>query len=487
MRAAPYDRRRRPIDGGYARPADAPSRQAGTDALERTRARRPNPLIYEIDTWPWLERLGRAAGGPVHLATVPRRRVGRPGRAGRGRRLADGRLATQPGRDGDRDGRPGQHGGLPAGPARPRGPGDVVGSPYCVRDYVVDDRLGGPAGLAAARRALARPGDGSHPRLRPQPRRARPPVDRLEHPDFFVGGTDDDLERDPRSFVRAGERILACGRDPYFPAWSDVVQLDAFSPGLREAAAATLAGILDQCDGVRCDMAMLMLNEVFARTWGERVGPAPATEYWTDVIGAVRADPSRGGPRRGGLLGPRVAAPAARLRLRLRQTALRPPRPRRRRVRAPPPLRGPRLPGGPRALHREPRRAARRVHVRRRAASGGGGRGADPARRAPGARRAARGPPRPPAGVPRPVPRRAAGPGPRALVPGPPRRAAAAGPAVRAVGAVRAIGLARQRPLAAARGLVLGGRRRPGSVGAGRGRPLAHRRQPRPRRRRRAT
>jgi hypothetical protein len=49
-----------------------------------------------------------------------------------------------------------------------------------------------------------------------------------------------------------------------------------------------LTGILDQCDGVRCDMAMLLLTDVFARTWGDRVGAAPATEYWGDVIGALR-------------------------------------------------------------------------------------------------------------------------------------------------------------------------------------------------------
>ncbi len=36
-------------------------------------------------------------------------------------------------------------------------------------------------------------------------------------------------------------------------------------------------------------MAMLMLNDVFRRTWGERPGPTPETEYWSDVIGAVRA------------------------------------------------------------------------------------------------------------------------------------------------------------------------------------------------------
>ena len=31
------------------------------------------------------------------------------------------------------------------------------------------------------------------------------------------------------------EEVFACGRDPYFPAWPDVLQLNAFQPGLRQA------------------------------------------------------------------------------------------------------------------------------------------------------------------------------------------------------------------------------------------------------------
>jgi hypothetical protein len=82
--------------------------------------------------------------------------------------------------------------------------------------------------------------------------------------------------------------VLAHGRDPYFPPWPDVVQLDAFSPALRAATAQTLAGIADQCDGIRCDMAMLMINQVFAKTWGGRTGPEPAEEFWPTVIGELR-------------------------------------------------------------------------------------------------------------------------------------------------------------------------------------------------------
>ena len=69
--------------------------------------------------------------------------------------------------------------------------------------------------------------------------------------------------------------MFACGRDPYFPAWPDVLQLNAFQPGLRQAVIETISDIAEQCDGIRCDMAMLMLNTIFERTWGARAGSRP--------------------------------------------------------------------------------------------------------------------------------------------------------------------------------------------------------------------
>jgi hypothetical protein len=35
-------------------------------------------------------------------------------------------------------------------------------------------------------------------------------------------------------------------------------------------------------------MAMLLINRIFKRTWGGRAGPRPATEYWVDLISAVK-------------------------------------------------------------------------------------------------------------------------------------------------------------------------------------------------------
>jgi hypothetical protein len=67
------------------------------------------------------------------------------------------------------------------------------------------------------------------------------------------------------------------------------LQLNAFHPGLRQAAIDTVAEIAGQCDGIRCDMAMLMLNDVFERTWRARAGAKPETDYWRTVIPAVKA------------------------------------------------------------------------------------------------------------------------------------------------------------------------------------------------------
>ena len=110
-----------------------------------------------------------------------------------------------------------------------------------------------------------------------------------DHPEYFVQGNADEARNDPASFVEAAGTVFARGRDPYFPAWPDVLQLNAFQSGLRQAVIETIAKIAGQCDGIRCDMAMLMLNDIFERTWGERAGAKPVDDYWKTVISAIKA------------------------------------------------------------------------------------------------------------------------------------------------------------------------------------------------------
>src|SRR5205085_412538 len=94
-------------------------------------------------------------------------------------------------------------------------------------------------------------------------------------PAYYIQGSADDLAREPGNYLRTADgRVFAHGRDPYFPGWPDTLQLNYRHPGLRAAMIATLRSIAERCDGVRCDMAMLVLPEIFLRTWG--AGSLPA-------------------------------------------------------------------------------------------------------------------------------------------------------------------------------------------------------------------
>jgi hypothetical protein len=244
------------------------------------------PSVYEISTWVWLADLSKKYATFIELGSVPPQEwdaiaalgfdsvwlMGVWERSPAGIAIAN----RNPGLLEDfRRALPDFH------------PLDNVGSPYCIRRYVVDQLLGGPSGLAAAREQLAQ--RGLRLILDFVPNHVAPDHPWVgSNPEYFITGSAADAYNDPASYLQLPGGVFACGRDPYFPAWPDVLQLNAFSPGLRQAAAETLLTIADQSDGVRCDMAMLLLNPVFEGTWGRRAGPRPPTEYWREVIPTVK-------------------------------------------------------------------------------------------------------------------------------------------------------------------------------------------------------
>ena len=248
------------------------------------------PSIYEINTWVWLVELGKRYERFVDLGSVPSREWDAIAAFGFDAVWLMGVWERSPAGAAIAN----RNQGLLEDFRRALpdyGPTDNVGSPYCVRRYVVDGFLGGPAGMAAARKELSRRGmrllvDFVPNHVAPD----HPWV--VEHPGYFIRGGADEARADPSSFQRIGGEVFACGRDPYFPAWPDVLQINAFDPGLRRAAEETLRDIAAQADGVRCDMAMLMLNRVFERTWGPRAGQVPAADYWTQVIPAIKQERS---------------------------------------------------------------------------------------------------------------------------------------------------------------------------------------------------
>ncbi len=164
---------------------------------------------------------------------------------------------------------------------------DIFGSAYSIHNYVVDSRFGGDKSLAVARKKLKERGIKMILDYVPN----HVAIDHVwteQFPSYFLPASQDELLDFPDDFYQTPSGIVARGKDPNFPPWSDVVQLNAFSSDLRNAVTETLLKISSMCDGVRCDMAMLMMNDVFHHTWGHRAGHTPETEYWPPIIAMVK-------------------------------------------------------------------------------------------------------------------------------------------------------------------------------------------------------
>lgn len=163
---------------------------------------------------------------------------------------------------------------------------DIAGSGFAIQGYTVHRDLGGDAALSRLRARMQK--RGLKLMLDFVPNHMAPDHPWIEqHPDYFVAGREIDLARTPQNYGRfktsRGSLLLAHGRDPYFDGWSDTIQLNYGNPELQQAMIGELLRIASQCDGVRCDMAMLVLPEVFERTWGIR-----SEHFWPKATAAVR-------------------------------------------------------------------------------------------------------------------------------------------------------------------------------------------------------
>jgi hypothetical protein len=252
---------------------------------------RPHPHLYEINTWTWLEQLSARLAKNITLAEVLDSEwdalaaqgfdivwlMGVWQRSPISRRLnienpanaAQFTLALPNWR-----------------------PEDVISSPYSVTAYAPDPRFGHWAALDAAREKLRTRGIalfldfvGNHTAL------DHPWMH--EHPEFYVQASHEEFQKNPPLYytqsTAQGQRYIALAKDPYFPPWQDVAQLNHFNPGLRAAQLADLRTIGAHCDGIRCDMAMLQINDIFNSNWRHLLGdtPQPEKEFWTDAHAAV--------------------------------------------------------------------------------------------------------------------------------------------------------------------------------------------------------
>jgi len=253
---------------------------------------RKHPHLYEINTLVWLEQLSAQHGRELKLADVPDEEWQRLKTKsfdlvyllGVWKRSLIGRDIFRA----DQKEFASYQAALPNWNID-----DVVGSPFSIQDYVPDPRIGDWTAIDSTRQRLHSLGMGlildfvpnhtgfDHPWV-PQ------------FPERYILGSLEDFHRSPNAFFQIKDasgtnRFVARGKDPFFPPWNDVAQLNYFNPDCRAAMIRVLQTIAQHCDGVRCDMAMLVTNEVFSRTWANFLQnwPWPAAELWSEARGAV--------------------------------------------------------------------------------------------------------------------------------------------------------------------------------------------------------
>jgi glycosidase len=170
---------------------------------------------------------------------------------------------------------------------------DYEGSPYAVPTYELNRELGGRNKFA---RLVKRAHDAglsvivdfvsNHMAV------DSPWITR--NPGFFIRSDPSARKQSTHEFFlhKSGE-VVAFGRDPYFAPWNDTAQLDYTNPRLRTRLIQELKRISKVADGVRCDMAMLVLKDCFHRLWYPELPDSEfdarwPQEFWNQAISSVK-------------------------------------------------------------------------------------------------------------------------------------------------------------------------------------------------------
>ena len=255
---------------------------------------RANPHVFEINTRPWLRQLREKYNTQLTLATVPDEEWLELKHLGFDAVWLMGVWQTSPKAREIARNTPALLAEIAA--IRPDYKiEDLDASPYAVYDYVLDSELGAPEELKALREKLNGMGlflllDFVSNHLS------------IDHPlvgschDSFVQAEHEDVQYHPDWFFESplAGAALAYGRDPNFPPWRDTVQLNYFNFKTRDFMLETLRKIAAVCDGVRCDMVMLSLNDVHDGTWGwllrKKNFTRPEKEFWPEAIQAIKEE-----------------------------------------------------------------------------------------------------------------------------------------------------------------------------------------------------
>ena len=243
------------------------------------------PSLYQINTRVWLTELSRTLGRPATLDDIPDGELDRLAKTGFD--WVWFLSVWQTGPEGQRVSRSNQEWRREFQETLPDlREEDIPGSGFAITGYTVHGNLGGDAALARLRERLRK--RGLRLMLDFVPNHTGLDHTWVEkHPEYYIPGTEQDLAKAPQNYTRVkrkqGDLLLAYGRDPYFSGWPDTLQLNYGNQATQDAMIGELVKIAGQCDGVRCDMAMLVLPDIFERTWGIRAQP-----FWQKATQLVR-------------------------------------------------------------------------------------------------------------------------------------------------------------------------------------------------------
>lgn len=172
---------------------------------------------------------------------------------------------------------------------------DVIGSPYAIDEYSVNPALGTQADLLDLKKELNSLGMALILDFVPNHFGSTSRVFQ-ENPEIFLQVDREAWENEPYTYFTVQQHpglFFSHGRDPFFPAWRDTAQLNYFNPLTRDFMAGTLQDISRLCDGVRCAMAMLVLNNVFGNTWSGAADkskfPESSGEFWSAAINEIKS------------------------------------------------------------------------------------------------------------------------------------------------------------------------------------------------------
>lgn len=168
---------------------------------------------------------------------------------------------------------------------------DVCGSPFAIQSWTPHKDFGGLEGLRGFRESARRHGIKLMLDFVPNHVGLDHPW-AITHPTWFFSAPAESPESAAVASTSEGPWLMH-GKDPYFPPWPDTFQLNLFHPEVRAAQRQIIVALASQCDGLRCDMAMLPLSDVFQSTWGQAASDIPGfavdtSDYWPGLINAAR-------------------------------------------------------------------------------------------------------------------------------------------------------------------------------------------------------